>query len=204
MCTSRFDLRFGLTVALLAAGSACTIEPAEFRFGNQVTGIEFQLFSPDMGIFPNQDVLADPNNPFAYTGVGAETKWELLALGGNAGAFYAWATLLATQPNGEHQFYTALLLDQIFQTQEVPEEQLSVVRSMAIRGYQSVLDHFPDSVTFDARGTVANRLATPAYQGIVGLGAAPAGDWVLVDSPSGPQAVRGSNSLVLPDDEEGS
>lgn len=200
MYTSRFELSFGLAATLLAA-SACTIEPSEFRFGNQLTGIEFNLFSEDMGIYPNEDVLADPENPFAYTGVGTETKWEILALGGNPGAFYAWATLLATQPNGEHQYYTALTLERIFRTGEVPANELPIVRSMAIRGFQSVLDHFPDAVTFNREGTASSRLATPAYQGIVGLGAAPAGDWVLVDSPNGPQAVRGSNSLVLPEDD---
>ena len=73
------------------------------------------------------------------------------------------------------------------------------VKTMAIRAYQSVLDNFPDSVSFDATGTVSFRLATPAYKAIVARGGKVEGDWVLVTTPDGrDEAVQGGRDLKKP------
>ena len=178
-----------MLAAVLLLG--CEIEPSEYQYGFNVTGQRFQLYNDKVGIHPNQDVLLDPNNPFMDYGVGSETKWDILATGGNVATFYAWATLLANQPNGEHQFFTGIGLRGIYETQEVSGEDLATVREMAIAAFQSVLDNFPESVTFDASGERPTRLATFAFNEIIALGGQVRGDWVLVQLPSGgTEAVR--------------
>ena len=106
-------------------------------------------------------------------------------------AFYSWATVLAYEPTGEAQYYTALNLEQVYKNGQAVQADLDAVKRLAIAGYQSVLDNFPDAQSFDASGTVAFDLVTPSYLAIVALGETPTGDWVLVDSASGqPRAVR--------------
>ncbi|MEL7367446.1 MAG: hypothetical protein AAFN74_00940 [Myxococcota bacterium] len=190
MFTLRFDARVPSLCALLVMTSAaCEIDPAEFRFGEQLSDIEFNLFSEDMGVHPNTDVLGDPNNPFVDAIISIDTKFQLLSEAGRPAAFYAWATLLATQPNGENQFYTAQLLETIYDAQLVPEEQLPIVRDMAIRGYQAVLDFFPNDLTFDPTGTVGFRLVTPSFFAIGRLGGMPEGDWIVVSTDDGGREV---------------
>lgn len=190
-----------LVVATLSA--SCEIAPSEYVFGFNVTGERFTLYSDAVGVHPNQDVLLDPNNPFKDYGVGSDTKWEILADGGNVATFYAWATLLASQPTGEHQFYTGIALRGIYLTEEAPEEDLETIRTMAIAAFQSVLDNFPESVTFEASGKRSFRLATFAFNQIIELGGQVQGDWVLVQLPNGgTEAVR-SASIDPPRAEEG-
>jgi|GEM_PF-741112 len=195
MCNSAFNLTariaLGASLAVLLVG--CEIDPPEYQFGFNITGIDFVLYNENVGIHPNQDVLLDDNNPFKDTGVGADTKFEILSSGGNAGAFYAWATLLANQPNGEHQFYTAIKLRDLSESGELDDATSSIVREMAIRGFQAMLDNFPEAVTFDASGTISTRLATFAFNEIIGLGGSVQGDWELVSTPAGgTTAVRSS------------
>jgi hypothetical protein len=195
----RLGLRASAVLIAVALSAGCEIDPAQYRFGTNITGIAFRPYSENVGVHPFQDVLLDPENPFVETGVGTETKWEILADGGDAGAFYAWATLLATAPNGEHQFYAASKLKDIYQGGELDEATRPQVRRLAIRAFQSMLDHFPDAVTFDATGTTSFRLATPAYRAIVDLGAKPLGDWVLVTTDAGGvEAVQGSTTIGPP------
>jgi hypothetical protein len=186
------------SVALLAlAVVACDAEPAPaWRFGVNITGLHFELYDDSEGIHPSDVVLDNPRNPFRDTFIGEEAKWEILSEGGNAGGFYAWATLLARDPTGENQFYAAVKLAHIYAAGEAPEGQRETVRLMAIAAFQSVLDNFPDSVTYDATGTIPSRLATPAYLAIEELGGRPAGGWVLVATPAGGQeAVQGGDDV---------
>ena len=199
---------FGICVAVALAVAGCDVEPSEYQFGFNVTGAEFELYSEDVGVHPSQDVLLDPNNPFRDYGVGAETKWDILSSGGGVASFYAWATLLATQPNGEHQYYTAVSLKTIYQTWTASEDELPLVRELAIRGFQAVLDDFPESVTFDPTGTIPSRLATFAFNEILGLGGRVLGDWILVQLPNGgTEAVRSASidppraPITIPEDD---
>lgn len=196
MCTSRSEHWLAGAALALAGLSGCDIEPSEPRFGIQLTDLEFNLYSEDMGIYPSDDVLADPANPFRETGVGDDAKFEILEAGGNVATFYAWATLLAVAPNGENQYYTAVALEGMTETGEVPDSEISIVRDMARRAYTAVLVYFPNSVTFAANEIQFFRLATPAYQGIVRLGGIPPAGWVLVETPDGGQeAVWASGGL---------
>lgn len=194
MCSSRTRI-FTVAVAFLAI--SCGDDP-EFRLGENISGVEFELFDPTEGIHPSKVTLQNPNNPFREFVVSDDTKFDILANGGNAGAFYAWATLLAFVPVGENQFFAASKLRDMYEADEIAREDRETVRQMAITGFQTVLDCFPDSLLFDETGTFGRPLATPAYLGILALRGVPEGDWVLVEDPNGdPKAVRRTGGDVL-------
>ena len=90
------------------------------------------------------------------------------------------------------QFYAALNLQLIYDRELAPADRREWVRAQAIRGFQTVLDVFPDSVTWDASGTIAYDLATMAYKAIVALGGVPEG-WILVETADG-----GERAIPLP------
>lgn len=183
---------FILAMVIAAAALGCDTTPVEYRFGDNLTGLRFEIFDDTEGVHPSKVVLDNERNPFRNVTIGAKTKFAILNEGGNAAAFYAWATLLARTPTGEHQFYTARKLADVLAANEVEEGEQATVRKMALAGFQAVLDHFPDSVTFDVTGTRSFRLATPAYKGIVALGGKVQGDWILVTTPDGgEEAIRG-------------
>ncbi len=182
-------LSLGLAVLAVACGDA-----PEFRFGRNITGIEFEFFDESEGVHPSKVTLENPRNPFREYSIGEDARFEILANGGNAGAFYAWATLLANIPIGENQFYTAAKLRDIYESGELAEEDRETVRQMAVDGFQAILDCFPDSLLFETTGTFAFRLATLAYEEIIGLGGVVEGDWVLVQDPNGDlEAVQSSS-----------
>jgi hypothetical protein len=186
-----------LPLVLVVLAVACG-DTQEYRFGFNTTGIQFELFSETEGIHPSEVTLDNPRNPFREFVIGEDTKFDILDDGGNAAAFYAWATVLTGQPTGENQFYTATKLRDIVQANEVAQEDRETVRQMAIEGFQRVLDCFPNSVFFDVTGTFSRRLAPLAYVEILELGGAPQGDWILVqDSNGNPTAVRSTGFDTL-------
>lgn len=168
--------------------AACLDEPARYVYGQDLDDLELVLWTREVGVHPDTSILDDPNNPFV-AGMDGELRWELTADGAFVPAFYAWGTWLAREPGGEAQFYTALALAEIYVHQEHAPEDRYFVWERAIAGFQAVLDHFPDSVTYDATGTVPTRLAPWAYDAIVALGGEPQGDWVVVPTEDGGQTV---------------
>lgn len=165
------------------AGTAC-YDAAEYIYGESLDGLVLEVRDERAGIHPNQSVLSDPNNPFASSAPRGDVKWDIETYSGNVAAFYGWATMLAIEPTGEHQFYVAQSLGDIYANGEAIQEDLDTVLEMAIAGYQSVLDNFPDAVSFDSTGTFSFELVTPAYLAILDLGGVPEGDWVLVTGPN--------------------
>ena len=166
---------------------ACA-EPGDYVYGDTLDQIELNLSDETSGIHPSLAVMDDPNNPFRLARSGPETKWKIESAGQPIASFYSWATWLATEPTGEHQYYTALSLRSIFQRGLVDEEQLGQVRLMAIEGFRAVLEHFPDAVTYDFTGTVAYPIATDAYRALVELGGDPA-PWRLVEDVNGTEVL---------------
>lgn len=186
-----------LAAALAFLVVACG-EPAQWRFGENVTGLLFRPTGPTEGVYPDRTVLLDAENPFKVYPLGATTKWDLMSGGASVAAFYAFATALANEPTGENQFYAARNLANVAGAGALQDGvDAGAVVTQAIAGYQSVLTHFPDAVSFDATGTQSFRLATPAYQAIVSLGGKVQGDWVLVTTPNGEQAVH--SAMANPD-----
>jgi hypothetical protein len=178
---------------LIVLAAACGGgEDPQYRFGQNITGIEFELFDATEGVHPSKVTLRNPRNPFRGIVISDDVKFDILANGGNAGAFYAWAALLANIPIGENQYGVATKLRDIYLANEVatPEER-ETVRLMAIAGFQAILDCFPDQFLFDATGTLGLKLSTLAYNEILDLRGVPQGDWVLVTNSRGePEAVR--------------
>ena len=177
-----------LGALLTAPLAACEVTPATYDYGVDLESVTLVPVATDEGVHPSTAALTDPNNPFADSGVGVETKWELLDAGYWPATFYGWATLTAEQPNGEHQFYTAQAAQQVYERRDCAPEDLYYVWQIAIGGYQAVLDHFPNDVTYDATGEFAYPLAPTAYAGIVSLGGTPEG-WTLVTGEDGTQTV---------------
>lgn len=168
-------------VACLAlAGCA---EAPTYQYGVPLQDVEYRVFTLDTGVHPDESIRVDPNNPFT-AGLTGDTKWDIESSGFHEAAYYAWATMLVNEPTGEHQYYTALNLQRIYERQLAEPEDVYYARDIAIRGYQVILDEFPDSVTFDASGRVSFWLAPLAYDAIVGLGGTPEG-WTEVATEDG-------------------
>ena len=60
MCNS---LIRNLSLMLLVFAASCGEAP-EYRFGENITGLRFELFDENEGIHPNDITLTNPRNPF--------------------------------------------------------------------------------------------------------------------------------------------
>ncbi len=170
-------------LAIAIACGGCAAEGVPWQ-GEALPEAPLALYTDDVGVHPDRSVLEDPDNLFAQGALSQDAVWELQRSGGNVAAFYAWATLLARGASGERQYYVALDLKAIYERAQAEAGDLPQVRTNAIRGFQTVLDVFPDAVTYDATGTIAYELATPSVEAILDLGGDPEG-WVLVTTPEG-------------------
>ena len=180
-----------LVLASVGGLMGCEDQPDPYFIDGTLIGeVTFTPTDTSMGVHPSQAVLLDHNNPFRNLEISVEGKFAIEANGSNAAAFYGWATVLARQATGEHQFFAAANLLQMFEAREVDNRSLETVREMAIDGFQSVLDNFPDSVTFDETGTVEFPLAPGAYFAIEQLGGTPQGGWEVVETPDGVTVVK--------------
>lgn len=168
---------------LCLGGVGCT--EATLYDGESLAGMTLTLYDADVGIHPSTSVLEDPNNPFATSVMGDQTKWNVQDSGEPVPAFYAWATVLARGPYGEAQFYVAKNLQTVFESGAASVDDLAKIRLQAIRAYQSVLDAFPGAVTYDVTGQIPYELTTPSYLAIVGLGGTVSGGWILVTAADG-------------------
>ncbi len=164
--------------------SACAEAP-EYYYGEDLDTVRFVVWSLDTGVHPSKAVLSDPSNPFHDHPPSDAMKWELLSFAGDSAAFYAWATLLATRPTGELQFYTAVLLERLQQNGALTEVERPYVRQLALDAYAAVLNHFPEDVTWDATWRVPSRVAPLAWHAIVRLGGTPPPGWVEVATADG-------------------
>ena len=160
-----------LSFVLLAG---CVDEPGTWRTGEDLRSLRFVPYTEDVGVYPDQSILDDPRNPFVDGfDPNGDLKWQIHDSGCDRGA-YSWATALALQPTGEHQFYTASCLQTLYDAGRVEDEDLYLVWTLAVRGYEQVLESFPDSVTYDYTGTIAYPLAPLAEAGLASLGASTA------------------------------
>ncbi len=108
------------------------------------TDVVLNLYSADEGLYPNTDILDDPDNPYANANLNSENVWDMYNDCPSAKAkFYLWATMLARQPMGEYQYYVAQALHELY-----TEGGSANAHDQAIKAYRAVLDHFYDSVTW--------------------------------------------------------
>jgi len=114
------------------------------------------LACADVGIFTEQCVLTDLENPFRHVvtlefdvnNPGGPTKFDLFDQipAGPTGAkarFYLFATALARRTSGENQWWTARSLHELY---DLNSDDL--IRAQALKAYRSVLDNFFGSVVF--------------------------------------------------------
>ena len=170
--------------ALAVVATGCLEAPGDFRYGDDLTKLELKLTGPTMGVHPDTTILDVEQNPFA-DGVGADPRWDLVGAGFWIPAFYAWGSDLAMVPEGERQFYTALCAQNIYTLELADDADVVWTREIAIGGYQSMLDHFPEARSYDESGTFSWALAPLAIQGIQDLGGTVEGGWVLVEGADG-------------------
>ena len=174
-----------LSIAALLTLTVGCVDGPPYYYAEKITGARFTPHHERVGVYPNQSVLTDPENPFRFTGVSAEVTWEIEASGDAVAGFYAWATRLSAIPTGENQFYAALNMRAIYERALVSADELELAKALAVQGFQAVLDHFPKSVTYDITGEVPYGLATLAYQQLIELEERPQGGWVLVAQEGG-------------------
>lgn len=172
MTTPRWTRRLCTLATLLITG--CAPEAGEWWVGEDLRELRFEPWTEDVGVYPDVSILEDPNNPFAGNlDPNGDLKWDVLASGCDLGV-YAFATALALQPTGEHQVYTAQCMQSLYEGGRVADEDLYLVWTLAARGYESVLENFPDDVTYDTTGEIAFPVAPIAEAGLEALGAVPA------------------------------
>jgi hypothetical protein len=100
----------------------------------------------DEGIFPENCVLDNPENPYARVAVTEDNKFVLSDEAPSAKSrYYLWATALARGAGlqGENQYYTAVSLHEVYAESGSPTTQ-----EQAIKAYRSVLDNFFLAPTF--------------------------------------------------------
>ncbi len=170
---------------VLTALTACAETDPVYRYGFDLAELEFNLHTADMGVHPDKTVLEDPNNPFKWGSMEIDTKWDIENTGRVVARFYCWATMLAREPAGEHQYYTAEALADIWKTERADAVYLPFVKTMAIRGYQAVLDSFPDSVSYLPDGITSFPLNILAYDALIEMGENPEGDWYVITEEDG-------------------
>jgi hypothetical protein len=146
----RQSLKTGVSLLIAVLGSVVITACSDIEGGDVVdqtslpVDSNINLYCEDAGIFPDPCILDDPANPYARANVSEETKFEL-----NDGApsaksrFYLWATILARNPSGENQYYTALSLHEVYSETASP-----VIQAQTKKAYRSVLDNFFESATF--------------------------------------------------------
>jgi hypothetical protein len=183
-------------IALTSLGTiGCTKTPA-YLYGEDLSGLQFELFSPRMGVFPDTTILKDPNNPFATDfctdyvqpdmGLIA-SKWQLEGNPATApvASFYCWATLVATAPNGESQWYVGNDILAMVTKGKTGSADPKDVKALGVAAYQSVLDNYPTAVTYDKNGKNPTELQTSSYKNILQLGGTVTGGWVLIKDEAG-------------------
>lgn len=161
---------FFILLCIFYVAGCAEPEPATYFYGYDLSTLKtFQPQDKSEGIYPSDLVLDNPQNPFSQIQPSATTKWELENSSLTV-AFYGWASVLAFEPTGENQFYTATNLKAIYQKEECDPNNLEQIKEMAIDAYISVLINFPASISYLADGETSFPLAPLAEQGISELG----------------------------------
>jgi hypothetical protein len=159
---SLMTLIFGFGILVAGCSGERTDKDGEVINGILLpTDVVLNLACENVGVYPENCVLGDPENPFITTSIiefdpnnpDQDDKFDLLATipEGPTGAkarFYLWATALARRASGENQWYTAQALHELYDANSNVLSTDELVRAQALKAYRSVLDNFWGSVTF--------------------------------------------------------
>ena len=170
---------------LLILGACTPPEPARYFYGVDLDALELNVSAKNMGIYPDDSVMFDSNNPFAQYPISEDLRWDITNHPNPVAGFYIWSTYLAIIPIGENQFYVADKLQQIVDQSRAEPDELPFLDDLAGRAYTSVLTNFPDAVTYDATGTVATPLSTWTCQALMDRGDPLPPGWIMAMGPEG-------------------
>ena len=138
-------LMFTAPVILMTAG--CDIDGGEVQEGITLPEDSVLNFRcEDEGIFPEDCVLDNPENPYVSVAVTEDNKFDLANDAPSAKSrYYLWATALARGAGlqGENQYYTAVSLHEVYGESGSP-----TTRDQARKAYRSVLDNFFEAPSF--------------------------------------------------------
>ena len=125
------------------------------------TGFSLRLECDDVGVYPEDCVLDDRNNPYATVNIiefdpndeDADNKFDLaeeIPEGGEYAKtrFYFWATALARRGSGENQFYTAVALHELWSAGVDDGFGSPNAQEQAKKAYRACLDYFFNDFTF--------------------------------------------------------
>ncbi len=133
-------LMFTAPVILMTAGCG-EIDTGEVQNSVQLPVDSVLNFRcEDEGIFPEDCVLDNPENPYVSVAVTEDNKFDLAEDAPSAKSrYYLWATALARGAGlqGENQYYTAVSLHEVYGESGSP-----TTRDQARKAYRSVLDNF--------------------------------------------------------------
>jgi hypothetical protein len=162
----------GLTI-LFTAG--CDVEDGTVKNVVQLpTDSTLNFYCEDEGIYTDDCVLSDPENPYANVAITAggvypgppTDKFILSDAAPSAKArFYLWATALAKGAGipGENQFYVAVFLQEVYAESGSP-----TTRDQAKKAYRSVLDNYYLNPTFFGPYTEDNVFIAVSLKNLVG------------------------------------
>lgn len=152
---NRNKLKYGwcavLVAVLVTAVAGCGVDSDDGDDRNTV-GLAFDdtvaldLYCANIGVFPDRCVLEDPANPYRFSIVTEDTKFDLAADAPSETArFYLWATALAKGAGipGEDQYNVALSLQRLWGS-----SNSELTRLQALKAYRAYLDNFFDSIRF--------------------------------------------------------
>ena len=134
-------------------------EPATELLGLPIDTEPFNPISERAGIYPHNDVLDDPANFYRTHPPSEGAKWDIQSYGDPKLGFYAFASALTRVPSGENQFYVGVNLKRMYELDMVHPEKTAMVRQMTIDAFNTVIQSFPDDLTYDADGVTAHRVA---------------------------------------------
>jgi len=125
------------------------------------TGFSLGLECDDVGVYPEDCVLDDRNNPYATVNIiefdpeneDADNKFDLFEAIPDGpeyakARFYFWATALARRGSGENQFYTAVALHELWSAGVDRGFGSPNAQEQAKKAYRACLDYFFDDFTF--------------------------------------------------------
>ena len=162
------------------------------------TGFSLGLECDDVGVYPEDCVLDDRNNPYATVNIrefdpedeDAENKFDLaneIPAGREyaISRFYFWATALARRGSGENQYYTANALHELWSA-GVEETGFGSpnAQAQAKKAYRACLDYFFDDFTFigpfpDPNDPDGDFVPFP-IRSLVGTQLVPSPDWATL------------------------
>ena len=152
--TRPISWRLALVCSMLLLISGCGVDSGDGDVATVVVlpatdDLKLDLYCADFGLFNETCVLDDPKNPYAFTNITNDNKFDLAkpkppAVSPSLKAkVYLWATAQARFPSGENQYNTAAALYALSN-----ESCSQVIQDQALKAYRSVLDNYFTGVTF--------------------------------------------------------